>query len=670
VHRAAVFYAGAAWLLVQVATQVFPFFDIPNATVRIVVIAAMIGFPFALLFSWFYEWTPQGLKLESEIDRSAPLATGAGKKLDKAIIAVLSLAVALLLLNQFVLHRFMPGADATTAAASDKSIAVLPFENLSDDKANAYFAVGVQDEILTRLAKIGALKVISRTSTMHYASSPDNLPDIARQLGVAHILEGSVQKSGDQVRITVQLILASTDAHLWAETYDRKLTDIFSIQSEVARAIADALQATLSKGERQELAREPTTNTQAYEAYLRGLAMEGRYSASTDDTRKRIETYEAAVALDPGFAAAWALLAQARTELYFQSDTTPEALARAKRALDQAARLAPDASETSEARGMYEYYGLSDYDAAFDAYSAALRAKPNAGSILYSMGNVRRRQSRWNEAVALQTQASELDPLNTQTWFNLGLTLRALRRYDDAIQAFDRGLAAVPGDPALIAEKVATEQARGNWSAASKLAEQLPLDSTDLSVVRTRIEQWLYEHQNARAIAELKQVLQRRAQLDPVFVAGALLALGTTELLNNDRDTGIAHLTESRNLIETAQRAGNVSVWDYLFLGPATAALGDRTASYRYAERGAAGLAKDAIGLPQLKSMQAYVYLQAGDKAAALKLLAEALALPTVFGVSPATLRVDQNFDALRDDPRFAKMLADADVAAKQPFTQ
>ncbi|MBV8062729.1 MAG: hypothetical protein JOY51_03990, partial [Nevskia sp.] len=266
VLRVAAFYAAAAWLLVQVATQVFPFFDIPNAVVRWVVIAAVLGFPAALALSWFYELTPQGLKLESQIAPGDPVHREGGRRLDRWIILVLGLAVVVLLAGLLLRHPAGSGP-----AAADKSIAVLPFENLSDDKSNAWFAQGMQDEILTRLAKIGALKVISRSSTQHYGSSPDNLPEVARQLGVANILEGSVQKAGDKVHVNVQLIEAASGQHLWADVYDRRLDDVFGVEGEVAQSIAIALQARLQGGEQQALAQSPTDNPAAYEAYLRGL---------------------------------------------------------------------------------------------------------------------------------------------------------------------------------------------------------------------------------------------------------------------------------------------------------------------------------------------------------------------------------------------------------------
>ena len=253
VLRAGAFYAASAWLLVQVATQVFPFFHIAEWVVRWIVVAAATGFPFALLFSWFYEWTPQGLQRESEIPPNESMTRRTGKKLDRWITVILALAVVLLLADKFVLHK--DTETVASPAVPGKSIAVLPFDNLSEDKGNAYFAEGIQDEILTRLAKVADLKVISRTSTQHFKSSPENLPEIAKQLGVAHILEGSVQKASDQVRVNVQLINAQTDAHLWAETYDRKLTDIFAVESDIARTIAETLQAKLTGLEKSSIAK-------------------------------------------------------------------------------------------------------------------------------------------------------------------------------------------------------------------------------------------------------------------------------------------------------------------------------------------------------------------------------------------------------------------------------
>src|SRR5438477_1445671 len=315
VYKVAVAYAVVAWLLIQGATQVFPFFEIPNWAVRLVVLLLVIGFPVALILAWAFELTPEGIKRAEDVDLSKSITRRTGRKLDFFIIAVLLPVIGILLFQ-----RLHPTVSPAVSSSLEKSIAVLPFENLSEDKANAYFAEGIQEEILTRLAKIADLKVISRTSTQRYQSKPGNLSEIAKQLGVANILEGSVQKAADQVRVNVQLISAQTDFHLWADTYDRKLTDIFGVESEIAKGIAEALQAKLTGREEQALSDKPTNNPEAYDAYLRGLAFEARSGYSRDLMAKAIGFYERAVQLDPNFALAWARLSRADAFLYFSHE--------------------------------------------------------------------------------------------------------------------------------------------------------------------------------------------------------------------------------------------------------------------------------------------------------------------------------------------------------------
>ena len=304
VYRAAVAYGIVAWFLTQLTTQVFPFFETPNSAVRFVVIALAAGFPIAMLLSWLYEFTPQGIIRTEDVDpvEASSIQRATGRILNFTIIGVLLLVIAMLIVGRLPFYR------QTGESISQKSIAVLPFENRSEDKANAYFADGVQDEILTRLSKIADLKVISRTSTQHYKSAPENLPEIARQLGVAHILEGSVQRSGDAVRVNVQLIKAATDSHVWSDTFDRKLTDIFSVESEVSKAIADQLRARLTGREEQEITAKPTDNPEAYDAYLRGLAYSLKAQNSPANSLGAQKHLREAVRLDPKFALAWALL--------------------------------------------------------------------------------------------------------------------------------------------------------------------------------------------------------------------------------------------------------------------------------------------------------------------------------------------------------------------------
>src|SRR5213080_4461788 len=356
VYKVAVAYAVVGWVIAQIATQIFPFLEIPNWVVRLVIVLIAIGFPIALVIAWAFEATPEGFKRTEDVDLAGERVP---KKHAWIYVVVIGAAISVAL---FFLGRYTAGSKtaprqskaATASSISDKSIAVLPFENLSEDKANAYFAEGIQEEILTRLAKIADLKVISRTSTQRYQSKPGNLAEIAKQLGVANILEGSVQKATDQVRVTVQLIQAASDSHLWADTFDRKLTDIFGVESEVAKAIADALQAKLTGREQQALAVKPTSNSEAYDVYLRGLALEARTTTSPDDSEKAVGFYERAVQLDPGFALAWARLSRANAHVYFGGlDSTTARRNATERALNTAQKLQPNSPETLLAQAYY-----------------------------------------------------------------------------------------------------------------------------------------------------------------------------------------------------------------------------------------------------------------------------------------------------------------------------
>jgi TolB-like protein/tetratricopeptide (TPR) repeat protein len=443
VLRAAAFYAASAWLLVQVATQVFPFFHIAEWVVRWIVIAAAIGFPFAMLFSWFYEWTPQGLQLESEIPPNESITSHTGKKLDRWIIAILALAVVLLLADKFVLHK-----DAETATAlgvPDKSIAVLPFDNLSRDPDNAYFCEGVQDEILTRLAKVADLKVISRTSTQHFKSTPDNLPQIAKQLGVAHILEGSVQKASDQVRVNVQLINALTDAHLWADTYDRKLTDIFAVESEIAKTVADVLQAKLTGSEQHVIAARPTANPEAHQLYLKGRFFWDKRTGN--DLKKSIDYFQQAIVADPNYALAYAGVADAYVLIPGYSganprDCYPKAIAAAKKALELDDTLAE--ARTSLALAIW-YYDF-DFSQANREFQRAIELNPNYAIAHQQYGNnTLSALGRFDDAIAEGKRAIELDPLSLVINADLGADYYFARRYDEAIAQLRKTLEMDPG---------------------------------------------------------------------------------------------------------------------------------------------------------------------------------------------------------------------------------
>ena len=338
VYKVAVGYGVVGWLVMQVAATVVPALHMPDSLTTAVVVLTMLGFPLALVVAWAFEMTPDGMKRTGNISPNDHIPQWSRRKFTAFVLVVGLIAAGLLI------FQMMRSREKESTIAAGKSIAVLPFENLSRDPDNAYFADGIQDEILTRLAKIADLKVISRTSTQRYKSSPDDLPKIAQQLGVAHVLEGSVQKSGEQVRVTVQLIRAATDSHLWAETYDRKLTDIFSVESEVAEKIARSLRAQLTGAEQQAVTAQPTEDPEAYEAYLRGLALWNSLTTSPQVMEKNVLYLDRAVQLDPNFGLAWASLAIAHTFIYAEYERTPQRLAQAKAALNTALRLVPESA--------------------------------------------------------------------------------------------------------------------------------------------------------------------------------------------------------------------------------------------------------------------------------------------------------------------------------------
>ena len=433
VFRAAAFYAASAWLLVQIATQVFPFFHISEWVVRWIVVAAAIGFPFAMMFSWLYEWTPHGLQRESEVAANESVTRESGKKLDRWIIAILVLAVVLLLTNQFVLHRDEKRADiAPVAEISAKSIAVLPFDNLSRDPDNAYFAEGVQDEILTRLAKVADLKVISRTSTQRFKSAPADLREIAKQLGVTHILEGSVQKAGDSVRVNVQLINALTDVHLWADTYDRKLTDIFAIESEIAKNVTENLKARLNDRAEEVLAARPTENPEAHELYLKGRYFWNR--RSTASLRKAGDYFQKAIDLDPKYALAYAGLADVHSLVPVYAGTAPQddvpkALAAARKAVDLDDRLAE--SHTSLGNALVSSVQLKAAEAEF---RRALELNPNYATARQWLAECLFGQGRFSESLAENERAHELDPLSLIINASYASSLAGAGRYEEAVQ--------------------------------------------------------------------------------------------------------------------------------------------------------------------------------------------------------------------------------------------
>src|SRR3989454_3388470 len=434
VYKVAVAYAVVGWVIAQIATQIFPFLEIPNWVVRLVIVLIAIGFPIALVIAWAFEATPAGIKRTEDADAMP----AAGQKKHAWIFVVF--VGAALSISLFFIGRYIGRNNAGAPELPAKSIAVLPFDNLSRDPDNAYFAEGVQDEILTRLAKVADLKVISRTSTQQFKSAPDNLPQIAKQLGVMNILEGSVQKANDPVRVNVQLINALTDAHLWAETYDRKLTDIFAVESEISKTIADTLQAKLTGSEKISIAKVPTANTEAYELYLKGRFFWNKRTGA--DLKRAIDYFNQAIAKDPNYALAYAGLADSYTLLSVFSaaspqDSIPQARVAAKKALELDNTLAEAHASSGRILSGYDYY----FERAIAEFERAIQLNPNYATSYHWISNgPLTARGEFDRAITEGNRAVELDPLSMIDNADLGQIYFYARRYDEAISQIGKAI--------------------------------------------------------------------------------------------------------------------------------------------------------------------------------------------------------------------------------------
>ena len=658
VYRAAVAYGVVAWFLTQLTTQVFPFFEIPNAAIRLVVIALALGFPIAMCLAWLYEFTPEGIVRSEDLD---PITARKGRRLTGRILDFIIIGVLLLVIAMLIYQR-VPSRSEAGETVSQKSVAVLPFENRSEDKANAYFADGIQDEILTRLSKIADLKVISRTSTQHYKSAPENLREIARQLGVANIVEGSVQKNGDSVRVNVQLINATNDSHLWADTFDRKLSDIFAVESEVAKAIADELRARLSGREAEVIAAKPTDNPEAYDAYLRGLDYERRSGISPEMLQNASRFYHEAVQLDPMFALAWAHLAMAESNIYFEGlDRTPERAATAKKAAEAALRLQPRLGEAHLAQGLYYYYVQGDYPAARGAFDEARKRLPGSADVLMAISYIDRRQGRWSEALAHQAQAIDLDPRNGSSFLEWGLTYLWMGRYADARAVLDRGLSLTPDDAELAATKAASYQAEGNLAAAAKLLDPLALQPADMTVFDTQILQLLYERRYEPAIAGLKLALAKSAPKLGQNIGDYYVLLGLAQERSDDAESAHATYAEAREKLEALVKRESNSLILASDLPLVYAGLRDKSAALRATQELAKLAAPDATLVPAAKEILAKVQAQFGEADLVVAALPHLLRQPGASfrsntPLTPALLKLDPIWDPIRNDPRFQKL--------------
>ncbi len=548
---------------------------------------------------------------------------------------------------------------------AEKSIAVLPFENRSEDKANAYFADGIQDEILTRLSKIADLKVISRTSTQHYKSAPENLREIARQLGVAHVLEGGVQKSGDTVRVNVQLIKAANDSHLWADTFDRKLTDVFSVESDIAKAIADQLRAKLTGQEEQVITAKPTDNPEAYDAYLRGLAYTLKTTTSPPNALAAQKYLREAVRLDPKFALAWALLSYADASGYIVQSLQPTVALReeTRQAAETALTLQPNLGEAVLAKGHYHYACLKDYDTAVRYFEQARPLLPNSSRIPESLAYLTRRRGQWDRSESYFNEAERLDPRNVTMLNEHATSYISLRRFPEALRKLDQVLNIVPDDVDTLTFKAAIAQAKGDLPRAAALLAPLHPSTDDSYMLETQVYQEMLERRPAQIIPRLKEILTKP---DPALgpINGELrFWLGWAQEVAGDHAAAKETWRQARSELESFLKE---QPDNYLLIGDlalTNMALGDKAAALALSERAIAvnPIEKDAIVGPIPIEILARVTAQMGEPDRAIVALRKLLSIPGAGAfpagpLTPALLRLDPMFDPLRNDPRFQKL--------------
>ncbi|HSP44350.1 MAG TPA: tetratricopeptide repeat protein, partial [Chthoniobacterales bacterium] len=629
VYRVAVAYAVLSWLLIQIATQVFPFFEIPTWAIRLVVVTLVLGFPVALLLSWVFDLTSSGIRRTDEID-------------DAKVPAPFTVA-------------------KSPVPPPEKSIAVLPFENLSDDEQNIHIADGIQDDILSSLAKVADLKVISRTSVRQYRSGTRNLREIGEALGVAYVMEGTVRREANRLRINAQLIDARTDLHVWNDSYDRELTDLFSLQTELARRIAFALRANLSPREKASLQVHPTSDLDAYNLFLRARDL-FRWSGSGDpreNGERALRLLEEAVARDPYFALAYCLISRFHGELYwFGYDRTRSRLTKAKLAADTALRFQPESSDVRLALAYYYYFGYRDYELARTELAIAQSAAPNNAEAWDASGAISRRQGRWEEALSNFQKARELDPRNPSVLWNLADTYACLGRHDEAARSFANGIEVNPEAHFFSIERAAIAlKSDGNIAPLRAVLRGIPSDFdpgggvTNIAI-RVRLMDRDYDGAERLLKAARSERFNDTGVAGPASIVDGyafpkawyegLIAHGRADHEAADRAFASAQAIVEADLAKAPDDAKVIAM-----LGLVQARRG------RYEEAIATGrrasellsTAKDAYDGPLIGAKLAVIYAQADQKDRAIELLTELVAIPN--GATPGTLRIEPEWDPL-----------------------
>jgi TolB-like protein/cytochrome c-type biogenesis protein CcmH/NrfG len=669
VYKVAVAYAVVGWLIAQIATQIFPFLEIPNWAIRLVILLIVIGFPIALVIAWAFEATPEGIK-RTEVADAMP-TTAAQKKHAWIYVVVLGavLSIGLFLLGRFT-ARNNPASRASEPVAGSsipqKSIAVLPFENLSDDKNAAYFADGIQDEILTKLASIADLKVISRTSTAKYKSKPEDLKTVSQQLGTATVLEGSVQKAADKVRVNVQLIDARADSHLWAKTYDRDIKDVFAVESEVAQEIADSLQAKLSPAEASTVASAPTKDTQAYDLFLKG-EFEQRVANSNfrpESFDQAARWYKEAIAHDPNFALAIAQLAMCQLRRHWLTDPLSEAeLMEAGRLAKQALTLAPDLPEAHVAVGLFHYYGFREYEPALREFQRALELRPNYSLALQFIAFVHRREGKWDRTLDELKKSIVQDPGDPYVQGGLAETYVFLRMWKEAEEVARHALTIDPHEATAMRMLLLSSLNRtGNAQEPLRLLATFPPDDLLLPntgmfdmVIGTRGQTFVLGRDFNAALKACETGTVATTNKWQRFAAKAGIRVLSGDVTGAQSEAGKARELLEERLREHPSDFRSLRALSWVYL-----ALNRKTDAIRVAQQALELLPpeKDAVlGSGNLAAL-AQIQAQTGAATEAVQNLKKLLSIPAGETISIARLKVDPVWDPIRNDPGFQELLA------------
>src|SRR5262245_16357327 len=643
VYRVAAAYIIAAGFIIQIGSAVFPALDLPGWAFRLVVVLLLMGFPIALILAWAYDVTPQGI-------RATPALAAAGSHRRRNLMMLIAIGVIISAgAGFFLLPR-------VAARKIDKSIAVMPFQNLSEERENAHFADGIQDDILTNLSKIGDLKVISRMSVMSYrGDGARNAREIGKALGVGALLEGSVRRAGNRVRVSVQLIDATNDEHIWAEDYDRDLTDVFAIQTDLAQKIASSLQAKLSPNEKERLDRRPTENSDAYLLFIQAHDYANRPDRLHDTSLKAEELFEQAIKLDPKFAAAFAGLSMVQSWMYHEFDPTPARREKARLNAVESLRLQPNLPEGHLALGFSYYYGDRDYERGLAEFEIAKRDLPNEGRAYLAIGAIQRRQGKWAESTANLEKGVTLDPKNVNILFNLAASYRALRNFEAADQTLDRAMALAPNSLSALGGKGYCAVLKGDLAEAEKQLSLIPAETDPNGLVTwIRSGVLILQRKLPEALATVEKFPGETMTTEPEPKA---LVQATIHRLQGDKAKSQTEFEQAQIISERLLREAPDNSERHAQHGVILAALGRKQEAIAEGKHAVELLpeSKDAFDGPQVTTTLAQIYASTGETDEALRLLDHLLTVPN--GLTVPVLKLDPAWDPLREDPRFQALI-------------